>query len=232
MRRKPLNTLSRSKLSRYARSLANLAILLADSGSRLERRFWKKRLFATLAPMLEGRSETTLTQTLEYLYTHHYQAYDELAFAVENSVESPPVGNGEDILLLAVPIMAWSTYDIPCGKIDDADVQALTDDLQKNVLGEHAHLVLTNMLFSPDQLPETYTAAAELARQLGNAAANRLAVSIDSDTLPATQNFLSDVRYLIGAIAVPQDLPAFKWQEETPGGPLALSKEEVLENGD
>lgn len=231
MRRKPLNTASRSKLSKYAKPLANLAILLADSGSRLERRFWKKRLFAALAPMLEGRSDTTLMQTLDHLYTDNYRAYDELAFAIENSVESPAVGNSEqDVLLLSAPILAWSTYNIPSGKIDESTVNEFTNLLQKNVLSEHSHLVLTNMLFSPDQLPESYTAAAELARQLGQAAIDQVKVRIDTNNLPATQSFLSDVRYLIGAIAVPAGMPAFKWQVEAHSNGTLLSKEEVLEN--
>ncbi len=131
MRRKPLNTASRSKLSKYAKPLANLAILLADAGSRLERRFWKKKLFAALAPMLEGRSDTTLMQTLDHLYSTNYRAYDELAFAIENTVESPELGQEEDILLLAAPVLAWSTYNIPSGKIEEATVAEFTKLLQK-----------------------------------------------------------------------------------------------------
>lgn len=228
MRRKPLNTTSRSKLTKYAKPLANLAVLLAESGSRLERRFWKKRLFAMLAPILEGRSDTTLNQTLEYLYGTHYKAYDELAFAIENTVESPSLGDSEDLLLLAVPILAWSTYNIPSGKIEESLVSEFTQLISAHVLSEQAHLVLTNMLFSPDQLPESYTAAAELARQLGQAALDRVLVRIDTESLPETQSFLSDVRYLIGVIAVPTGQPAFKWQEEQSNGSL-LSKEDVLE---
>ena len=228
MRRKPLNTASRSKLSKYAKPLANLAILLADAGSRLERRFWKKRLFAMLTPMLEGRSDTTLMQTLDYLYNTNYRAYDELAFTIENTVESPVIGQGEDLLLLAAPILAWSTYNIPSGKIDESTVAQFTMLLKEHVLAEHATLVLTNMLFSPDQLPESYTAAGELARQLGQAAIDRVQVRIDTENLPETQSFLSDVRYLIGAIAVPHGIPVFRWQEEN--GTSLLSKEEVLQN--
>ncbi|HEX5484986.1 DUF2863 family protein [Limnobacter sp.] len=228
MRRKPLNTTSRSKLTKYAKPLANLAVLLAESGSRLERRYWKKRLFAMLAPILEGRSDTTLNQTLEYLYGTHYKAYDELAFAIENTVESPNLGESEDLLLLAVPILAWSTYNIPSGKIEESLVAEFTQLIKSHVLSEHSHLVLTNMLFSPDQLPESYTAAAELARQLGQAALDRVLVRIDTENLPETQSFLSDVRYLIGVIAVPTGQPAFKWQEEQSNGSL-LSKEDVLD---
>lgn len=227
MRRKPLNTTSRSKLSKLAKPLANLAMHLADSGSRLERRFWKKRLFNSLTPMLEGRSESTLNQTLEYLYTQHYRAYDELAFAIENTVESPNLSENEDILLLAIPVMAWSTFNIPSGCMDESVVEQLVGALKSSVLSEHAHLVLTNLLFSPDQLPENYTGAAELARQLGHAAKERMLVRIDPDSLPETQSFLSDVRYLIGAVAVDKEKPVFKWQEESSAGVL-VSKDEVL----
>lgn len=231
MRRKPLNTASRSKLSKYAKPLANLAILLADAGSRLERRFWKKKLFAALTPMLEGRSDTTLVQTLDHLYNTNYRAYDELAFAIENTVESPSLGDGtQDILLLAAPILAWSTYNIPSGKIEDTTVEEFTALLQQHLLANNAHLVLTNMLFSPDQLPESYTAAAELARQLGQAAVEHLKVRIDTENLPETQTFLSDVRYLIGAVAVPTGSPVFKWQTESNNSNTPPSKEDVLAN--
>ncbi len=215
MRRKPLNTIYRSKLSKQAKQLSSLAVQLSNSGSRLERRFWKKKLFSTLDPLLQGRSDLPLSQALEYLYDNDYKAYDQLAFAIENTVESPSLSDAEDLLLLAVPIMAWSTFNIPSGKIDQNTVDALTEALNQIVLSENTHLVLTNVLFSPDQLPETYTSAAELARQLGGAAKDRLQVHINADSLPETQHYLSDVRYLIGAVAVKKEQPVFKWQEES-----------------
>jgi len=55
-------------------------------------------------------------------------------------------------------------------------------------------------------------------------------VRIDTENLPATQSFLSDVRYLIGAISVPAGQPAFKWQVEAHSNGTLLSKDEVLAN--
>ncbi len=228
MRRKPLNTASRSRLSKYARPLAQVAILLAEAGSRGERRFWKRRLFATVAPMLEGRSDLTLTQTLDHLYDSHIRAYDELAFAIENCVESPVLEAGREVLLIAAPVLAWSNYSISSGKFDMDMVAALTKELKSHVLAEHVELTLADFLFSPDQLPESYTAAAELARQLGRAVLDNQQVTLDIQTLPDTQNFLSDARYLIGSITVPEGLPMFRWQQETPTGSLVQSRDEVL----
>jgi len=78
------------------------------------------------------------------------------------------------------------------------------------------------------QLPPSYNAAAELAKQLGEAAVNQQRITVDHSTLPVTQHFLSDVRYLIGCISTPKDGAMFKWQEETIGGsgPM-LNREEV-----
>jgi hypothetical protein len=228
MRRKPLNTAARSKLSKYAKPLAQLAILLADAGSRIERRFWKIRLMNAIAPHLAGNSETTLNQSLDYLYETHLQAYDELAFALETSVESPGLNPKSDVLLIAAPILAWSTYNIPSGRIEPARMEEIYTLFRNQLLAAEAEIVLTDLLFSPDQLPPSYNAAAELAKQLGEAAVNQQRITVDHSTLPVTQHFLSDVRYLIGCISTPKDGAMFKWQEETIGGsgPM-LNREEV-----
>lgn len=228
MRRKPLNTAARSKLSKYAKQLAQLAVLLADSGSRVERGFWKTRLSANIAPHLQGTSETTLNQALDYLYETHLRAYDELAFALETAVESPAINDAVDILLIAAPVLAWSTYNIPSGRIEAARMDELYALFKSHLLASGADLVLMDLLFSPDQLPPSYNAAADLSRSLAEALIRQQRVTVDYNTLPVTQPFLSDVRYLIGSIMVPKGSAMFRWQEDSPGTSVpALSREDV-----
>lgn len=228
MRRKPLNTAARSKLSKYARQLSQLAILLAEAGSRVERAYWKKRLFAAIAPHLQGTSETTLNQALDYLFETHLRAYDELAFALETAVESPELVEEKDVLLIAAPVLAWSTYSIPSGRIDPARMDDLYNLFKSHLLANGSDIVLMDLLFSPDQLPPSYNAAADLARSLAQAVLQEQRITVDYSTLPATQPFLSDVRYLIACIAAPKGNAMFRWQEESPGtGIPALSREDV-----
>lgn len=228
MRRKPLNTAARSKLSKYAKQLAQLAVLLAEAGSRVERSYWKNRLFAAIAPHLQGTSETTLNQALDYLYETHLRAYDELAFALETAVESPPVSEDRDVLLIAAPVLAWSTYNIPSGRIDAARMEDLYTLFKCHLLASGAEVVLMDLLFSPDQLPPSYNAAADLSRTLAEAVIRQQRVTVDYNTLPVTQPFLSDVRYLIGSIVAPKGAALFRWQEESTGNVTpTLSREDV-----
>ncbi len=228
MRRKPLNTAARSKLSKYAKPLAQLAILLAQAGSRMERRYWKSKLANAIMPHLAGSSETTLNQTLDYLYETHLQAYDEMAIVLESSVESPVLHPEKDVLLFASPILTWSTYNIPSGRIDPNLMEDLYTLFKKHLLASNLDLVLTDLLFSPDQLPPNYNAASELAKQLGQAAVEQLRITVDHNSLPVTQHFLSDVRYLIGCIATPSKQPVFRWQEDHNG--QLITREDVLAN--
>ncbi|MFN7835095.1 MAG: DUF2863 family protein [Burkholderiaceae bacterium] len=228
MRRKPLNSVARPRLSKYARPLAQIALLLAEAGSRNERRYWKRRLYAALAPLLVGRSDAPLTHTLDHLYDSNGAAYDSLASAIETCVESPCIKDGQELLLIAAPVLAWSNYSIACGRIDTKTVQDLQATLEQHVLAEHVQLVLGDFLFSPDYLPESYIAAAQLSRELAGALLNKESITLAIETLPDMPHFLSDVRYLIGAIAVPEGLPMFKWQEETQVGALSMSREDVL----
>jgi hypothetical protein len=228
MRRKPLNTAARSKLSKYAKPLAQLAILLADAGSRMERSYWRRKLYAALAPHLQGSSETTLNQSLDHLYETHLRAYDELAFALETSVESPSIDPERDILLIAAPVLAWSTYNIPSGRIDPARMEELYTLFRAELLAKDAEIVLMDLLFSPDQLPPSYNAASELAKTLAQAVIGQQRVTVDQAALPITQHFLSDVRYLIGCISTPKKAAMFRWQEDSPGSSSqAFSREEV-----
>jgi hypothetical protein len=86
--------------------------------------------------------------------------------------------------------------------------------LKAHVLANGVKLALADFLFSPDQLPQGYCATADLATHIGRAAQNDSDLHIKTDNLPETAQFLSDNRYILGAVIVPKGAPIFRWQEE------------------
>ena len=204
----------RGGLGRNAEQLVWLASGLADSGSRVEDRYWEQQLSARLDHLLTEDEEETLNAALDHLFSAAPPGYDELADFIESRAESAAgVSPQHDILLIAAPVLAWSRYRIPATSIPPAVLANLRVHLQAHILARGANLSLADFLFSPDQLPQGYCATAEFARVLGNSALENRDLRIETEGMPETTQFLSDTRYLLAAVAVPKGEAIFRWQE-------------------
>lgn len=217
--------MKRSRFSRRVKQtpatedLIRIATQLSLSGSRLEDAFWERRLAGAIDHLLADRDEGALNAALDHLYGVGGRAYDELADMVEHCAESRhhatagTVGE-QDVLLIAAPVLAWSRFSIPSGTIAPEVLANLRVQLQAHVLAENVRFGLADFFFSPDQLPQSYSDTASLAEKLGKAAIHGRDVRLDVGQMPETMNFLSDTRYLIGAVCAPAGAPLFRWQEE------------------
>lgn len=209
----------RTKQTPDTDELIRLATQLSQSGSRLEDVFWEQRLAAAVDRLLQGQDETALNAALDHLYGAGGRAYDELADMVEFRAESrhhalSSGAGGQDVLLFAAPVLAWSRYAIPSGSVAAEVLATLRVQLQAHVFAADARLGLADYFFSPDQLPQSYCETAALTERLGKVALHGRDLRLDPAQLPETMNFLSDTRYLIGAVCAPAGAPLFRWQEE------------------
>ncbi len=241
--------MKRPRTSRQAKQTADVQRLiklsnaLSSSSSRLEDDFWDIRLVEEVNQHLANSqqnaeaakiAEDTLMAALEPLYQETSPAYGALVSTIETCVEARPalintvIREGKtataitDALMIAIPLLAWSRFPIPSGKIQPAQLSALRLQLQIHVLAKGATLSLCDQLWSPDQLPQTYVETAQLANQLTRAALQDKDVQMATTTINESIQFLSDSRYIVGAIAAPQGAALFRWQqtedalEETP----------------
>lgn len=209
----------RTKQTPDTEELIRMATQLSLSGSRLEDVFWERRLGTLVDRLLDGGDETALSAALDHLYGAGGRAYDELADMVEHCAESRvhPMANspaGQDTLLFAAPVLAWSRYTIPAGPVTPELLANLRVQLQAHVFAADVRFGLADFFFSPDQLPQSYCETAALARKLGKAALHNRDLDLDPAAMPETMNFLSDTRYLIGVVCAPAGTPLFRWQEE------------------
>jgi hypothetical protein len=211
---KRTRTKRRGGLARAAEQLVWLAVGLAQSGCRAEDQYWENLLADAIDALLGEGDEDTLNDTLDHLYGTDLRAYDELADFIESRAEiAAAVAPEHDILLIAAPVLAWSRYQIPACSIPQAVLANLRVHLQAHVLADGVKLALADFLFSPDQLPQGYCATSHFTTELGLAAQAGKNLHIDTEGMPETAHFLSDTRYLLGAIAVPRGKALFRWQE-------------------
>ncbi|MFN4148853.1 MAG: DUF2863 family protein [Rhodocyclaceae bacterium] len=217
--------MKRSRFNRRAKqtpdteALIQCATQLSLSGSRLEDAFWERRLEGIIDRLLSSQDEAALNAALDHLYGSGGRAYDELADLVESCAESHhhPLagsGTGQDMLLFAAPVLAWSRYAIPSGPINAEILAMLRVQLQAHVFASDVRFGLADFLFSPDQLPQGYCETASLREKLAKAALHGRDTRLDPAQLPETMNFLSDTRYLIGVVCAAAGAPLFRWQEE------------------
>lgn len=207
---------SRSRISRDISQLSWLATGLAESGGKLEDAFWENRLSLQVEALLADGNEEELTTALDRLYETNAQAHDELADMVESRAESCRLehqGQEFDVLLLACPVLAWSRFGIPSSAITAAPLAALKAQLCGHVLANQARVALVDFLFSPDQLPRSYSDTYRLTSELGRCALEGRDMALDTQDLPETNRFLSDTRYLLAAVAVPRGTGLFYWHE-------------------
>ncbi|KAF0164988.1 MAG: hypothetical protein FD157_1669 [Rhodocyclaceae bacterium] len=230
--------MKRNRLPRRARQtpdselLTRLATRLSQSSNRIEDAFWEARLAAHIDRLLADNAEETLIAVLDQLYNGGSRAYDELADMIESCAETRHAeAGGMDALMIAVPLLAWSRFQIPSGSIPQAQMDAVRVHLQAHVLAADARLGLADMLYSPDQLPQNYVDTAALAEKLAKAAVHGRNLKIDPTQLSETMNFLSDTRYLVGVVAAPRGAALFRWQEDD-GDPAESFRQWALQGGD
>ncbi|MGL5632057.1 MAG: DUF2863 family protein, partial [Azovibrio sp.] len=203
-------------LSWEATELQRLATGLSESGSRLEESFWEKHLAELVQNLIKNDAEHELTVALDTLFDNNPPAYNELASMVEAQTESillPFKDKEYDVQLFASPILAWSRYAIPTISLEKEILEVLKTQLRAHVFANQAHLALADYLFSPDQLPRNFCDLWKLTQELGECALSEQHLKLNTEELPETNRFLSDVRYLIGVVAVPQGSPIFRWNE-------------------
>jgi hypothetical protein len=206
----------RTKQNPAAEELIRLAGSLSQSSSRMEDEYWQKRLAAAIDRLLADGDDATLNSTLDHLYGAGGRAYDELADMVESCCESrrPETGTAQDVLLFAAPVLAWSRFVIPSGTIAPDMLATLRVQLHAHVFAGDAKVGLADFLWSPDQLPQSYSDTAQLTERLAKAALHGKDLKLDTAGMPETTHFLSDTRYVIGAVAAPRGAALFRWQED------------------
>lgn len=215
--------MARTRLTRPARSnrdaerLIQLAAALSASGSRTEDRFWERQLESLLSRLLRNGHDQAIETALDHLLIADANAYEVLIELCEALTEGTVLehdGQPFDVLLIVAPIAAWTRYQIPYGPIRYDALEALQAQLHGHVLSAQSRLALAPQLLSVDQMPRSFSATQQWLTRLGSLALNPdSGQKISFPEVEDMPSMLADTRYVVGAVAVPQGEPIFRWQE-------------------
>ena len=207
---------TRARQSADASTLVKMARRLSESGSRIEDQLWQRRLIELINERLARRNDDAIESALDELASSSQRAYDDLADMAESCAESTLVdidSRPHDVLLLALPLLAWSRYRLPTTTLSAGMVESLSAQLSGHLLARDARVAIADHLYSIDQLPEAFSDVRRLTEQLGDAAVERVALHVDPKKLREPIAMLADTRYVLAAVATPAGGPLFHWQE-------------------
>ena len=214
----------RGRSSKEVQTLMDLAEGISQSGSRAEDRFWNSKLEKEIKYRLLEMDEFSLNAALDKLSERESRAHEELADAIEGSVEYERIlenNNNTDTLLIAIPFIAWSRLGLSTKVIKNNQLNEIKKALKAHVLSSDTSISLANFLFSPDQLPESFVETRDLRISITKCLPNKH-YQVDESKLKETTKFLADQRYFLAVVSAPSGKPIFQWQDGI------SSKDEIL----
>ena len=204
------------RLTRDAKRLITLGQALAHSGSRLEDVYWEDQLAQLISKMLGGKKSKMMENVLDALVNDDINVYEILIEQAETCSESLVLshqGEEYDVLLVSAPIVAWTRYRLPEGRLTPAQHEGLRAALGGTIAVEGAFIAMLPHLVTFDQLPQTFQETRVWTQRLG-----ALAVGATTEPYPVrepedTEGMLADARFAVAAVAVPRGRPVFRWQD-------------------
>lgn len=207
------------RISPESERLVADSISLAASGSQLEDRFWEERLHNRLLKLLKSHHQNVIDTALDQTFRINTVAFEVLADTAETLAESMSLehdGKTWDALLLAMPIVAHTRYQIPSGPLPVSIVEAAAAAMQKSIAAEGTQLAIIPWLYSIDQMPHSHTQTRSLLETLANAAVSGGDMKLELRDMSETIAVLADPRFILAVIVAPKDQPIFRWQMDGP----------------
>ena len=208
-----------SRISPETERLVSDALSLAASGSRVEDIFWENKLLERLMRLLHAQNQNAIDAALDQTIKINPIAYDVLAENAETLAESMTLTHDDvtwDVVLIAIPIIARTRYNIPSGKLSPDSVQTTGLQLHEHIAAQQAKVALIPWLYSIDQMPHSHCQTRQLLEKLANAAIHGSEIKLELRDMPETIPVLADPRYIVGVVAAPTGAPLFRWQEDSP----------------
>ena len=169
-------TKTSQRASPEAERLVADAISLAASGSQVEDRFWEERLNARLMRLLKSQNQNVIDAALDQTFRINTIAFEVLADTAETLAESLKMefeGQEWDVLLLALPIVAHTRYQIPSGPLPASMIEATAQALNTAIAATDTRLAIVPWLYSIDQMPHSHCQTRVLTEALATAAGLR-----------------------------------------------------------
>lgn len=217
-----MSAAARTRLSRDALRLIALTEAFALSGCRVEDAYWENLLGAHLSKLLNGKKTQVIEHALDHLLSANPNAYELLVEQAETCSESLALRHKDqdyDAVLFTAPIIAWTRYQLPDGKLTPVQAEDLRKQLAQCVFSEGVSLAIMKRLINFDQMPQSFHDTRAWTQRLANQALGMATETCAEDGEPEQlEGLLADARFIVGVAAVPKGQAVFRWQDPADDG--------------
>ena len=189
-----------SELIRYAR-------LATEATSRFEDGVVDTGFESAVRAPLDKGEDAVIETALNRLKEEESPAYEELLSMAEDCAQTRVDAKGVHLLVL-IPIMCWSRYLIPHGKISNEALKATAELFQKGWATEKATVQIGDCLLSADHLPEGLADVRHLLDRLTKKTKTGIVDIAKVVTTTPPPDF-ADVRYLALGVSAPDTASLF-----------------------
>ncbi len=219
-----------SRLCADSQRLVSLALEMFHASSLLESEFCRKKMEILVSRLLHGNRQTVLNDAIECLFSSDMDAYNCLLEVVEALSESAVVQVDDreyQVLLVAIPVLAWTRFSIPSGTLSPELMETISERFSELILADNVRFAMAPGLYAVDQLPFTHVDVMAVTHGLAQSMIrhSRFELASKQETVP----FLADGRYLIASVMVPSGEPFFRWQADSALTNFEAAKNECLD---
>lgn len=180
--------------------------------------------------LLHAKKQSVLNDAIECLFASDMDAYNCLLEVVEALSESAVVQVDDkeyQVLLVAIPVLAWTRFSIPSGTLSPELTETISERFGELILADNVRFALAPGLYAVDQLPFTHVDVMAVTHGLVQSIIqhSRFELASKQETVP----FLADGRYLIAAVMAPVGEPIFRWQVNSEQATFESAKDDCLE---
>ncbi len=212
--------------------LLDLCLALKQSGCIVEDRYWENQIQTALLDIFRQNRKKTVERLLDYLSDEDSETHDILLEHAETLSESCEWISEDvtyDCVFVAIPVIAWTRFEIPLPVLDAQTQESITQALKTHVAASNVRIAIHQQLLSVDQMPRSFTGVFQWMRAItGKVFGTSLRSSVPVDEQPEGMQLMSDSRFVLAAFCAPRSEPVFRWQQGE--GPYSEQRKRCLEN--
>lgn len=227
-----MNRKKTASLNASDQPLLDLCLALKQSGCIVEDRYWENLIQTMILDIFRQNRKKTVERLLDHLSDNDSETHDillEHAETLSESCEWTNDGVSYDCVFVAIPVIAWTRFEIPLPMLDAATQDTLASHLKQHIAASGVRMAIHPQLLSVDQMPRSFTGVFQWMRAItGKVFGSAVRSSVPVDDQPEEMQLMSDSRFVLAAFCSPKGQAVFRWQQADNG--FSEQRQICLEN--
>src|SRR5690606_11542425 len=197
-----------------------------------EDRYWENLIQTSLLDIFKQNRKKTVERLLDHLSDSDSETHDILLENAETLSEACEWVHDDmtyDCVFVAIPVIAWTRFEIPLPILDSVTQQALGELLGRHIAASEVRMAIHPQILSVDQMPRSFTGVFQWMMAItGKVFGTHARSGVPVDDQSEDMQLMSDSRFVLAAFCTPKGQAVFRWQQAQ--GPFSEQRQACLES--